>query len=160
MPSTTDWRGLSPVQSTRTDVERTLGPPDQTIKNEQMIYYYPDVVVSFYFTSNPACQEKLPHTSWDVTSDTVTGINIVLRHPPLVSETGIDLTKFRKIKGDFDLVGRYYYTNPETGFAIEVGNNYVVGYLYGPGSKLGKLRCEAAAPPKSGPTVEPDPYRR
>lgn len=144
MPSTTDWRGLSPIQSTRMDVERTLGPPDQKIENDQLTYYYPDVVVYLHFTSNPKCGRKLPYTSWDVTSDTVTGISVVFRHPRLVSETGIDLTKFKKVKGDYDLVGRYYYINSEDGFAIEVGNNYVVGYHYGPGSKLSKLRCEAS----------------
>jgi len=55
MPSTTDWRGLSPLKSTRMDVERTLGPPDQKIENDQVTYYYPDVVVYFHFTSNPKC---------------------------------------------------------------------------------------------------------
>jgi hypothetical protein len=144
MPSTTDWRGLSPIQSTRMDVERTLGPPDQKIEDDQVTYYYPDVVVYFHFTSNRKCGQKLPYTSWDVTSDTITGIRVVFRHPRLVSEADIDLTKLKKVKGDYDLVGHFYYINFEDGFAIEVGNNYVMGYLYGPGSKLSKLRCEAS----------------
>lgn len=78
-PSTTDWRGLSPLNSTRMDVERTLGPPDQKIGNEQITYYLPDVVAFFYFSSNRKCQQKLPYTSWDVTSDTVTGIDVSLK---------------------------------------------------------------------------------
>lgn len=127
------------------DVERTLGPPDQRIDNEQMTYYFPDVVVYFHFTSNPKCRQKSPYTSWDVTSDTVTAIDVSLRHSPLVSETGIDLTKFKKTKGDYDMINHYYYWNLEDGFAIDVRNNYVGGYHYGPGSKHKNLRCEPSA---------------
>ena len=143
-PSTTDWRGLSPIKSTRMDIERTLGPPAEKINDEQMTYYFPDVVVYFYFTSNPKCRQKLPYTSWDVTSDTLTGIDIFLRHQPPVEEAGFDLTKFKKIKGAADMINNYYYVSPDDdGFAIEMTDNYVAGYHYGPGSKHKKLRCEA-----------------
>jgi hypothetical protein len=144
MPSTTDWRGLSPLKSNRMDVERTLGPPDQKIENQQMTYYFPEVVVYFYFTSNPKCREKVPYTSWDVTPDTLTGIFVSLRHPKSIEETGIDLRKYQKMKGDYDLVNHYYYVNPDDdGFSIEVGNSYVGGYHYAPGSKHKNLRCDA-----------------
>jgi hypothetical protein len=142
MPSMTDWRGLSPVKSTRMDVERTLGPPDETIGDELITYRFPDVVVNFAFVSNPKCREKLPYTSWDVTSNIVTGINVSLRQPPLVEESGIDLTKFKKVKGNFDLIDHYYYVNDDDSFAIEVGNKYVGGYHYGPGNKQKDLLCE------------------
>lgn len=147
IPSPTDWRGLSPLKSTRMDVERTLGPPDQNIDNEHLTYYFPDVVVYFYFTSNPKCRQKLPYTSWDVTADAVTGIDVYLRHPPLVEETGIDLTKFKKVKGDFDLVGRFHYLNDDNSFSIEAGDKYLAGYHYQPGSKQEALRCEATKQP-------------
>jgi hypothetical protein len=78
-----------------------------------------------------------------VKADTVTGIDVSLRRPSLVSDTGIDLTKFKRIKGDYDLVDRYYYLNDDNSFSIEVGNNYVAGYHYVPGSKQLDLRCEA-----------------
>ena len=145
VPSTSDWRGLSPIKSTRMDVERTLGPPAEKINDEQMTYYFPDVVVYFYFTSNPKCRQKVPYTSWDVTSDTLTGIDISLRHSPSVEETGIDLTKFKKIKAAADMINNYYYVSPDDdGFAIEVSNNYLGGFHYAPGSKHKHLRCEPA----------------
>jgi hypothetical protein len=163
MPSTTDWRGLSPLKSNRMDVERTLGPPDQKIEDQQMTYYFSDVVVFFDFSSNPKCQQKLPYTSWDVTPDTVTGIYVSLRHPKKVEETGIDLTTYKKIKGDYDVVNHYYYVNPDdNGFAIEVGNNHVGGYHYAPGSQHKNLRCEPTNrrqhPQKPGPSEKH--YRR
>jgi hypothetical protein len=147
IPSPTDWRGLSPLKSTRMDVERTLGPPDQKIDNEHLTYYFPDVVVYFYFTSNPKCRQKLPYTSWDVTADTLTGINVRLRHPPLLEETGIDLTKFKKVKVHSDMVNSYYYLSDDGSFAIDAGSNYVSGYHYQPGSKRKDLLCEASKQP-------------
>lgn len=126
------------------DVERTLGAPERKIDNRQhqMTYYLSDVTVFFYFNGNPKCEKKLPHTSWDVTPDTVTAIDISLKHPPLVADTGIDLTKFKKIDGPSDMIGRYIYLNPDESFAIEVGNNHVANYHYQPGSTQENLRCE------------------
>jgi hypothetical protein len=150
VPSMTHWRGLSPLKSTRMDVERTLGLPERKIDNRQhqMTYYLPDVTVFVYFFSNPKCEQKLPYTSWDVPSDTVTAIDISLKRPPSVAETGIDLTKFKKIEGSSDMVDRYFYLNADDGFSIEVGgNNNVTNYHYRPGSKQQKLRCEPGDQP-------------
>ena len=143
MPETTDWRGLSPLKSTRTDVERTLGPPSQNTDNGVLTYRFPGMVVYFYFTSNPNCQQQLSYTSWNVTSDTLTGIDVFFRPQQLVADTGIDLSKYRKIKGDSDLVDRYIYLNADDSFAIEVGDGYLAGYHYQPGTKQKDLRCES-----------------
>ena len=89
-------------------MERTLGPPAEYSDKEQVTYYFPDVVVYFYFISNPKCRQKLPYTSWDVTADTLTGMDVRLRHPPLLQEIGIDLTKFKKVKGPSDMVNSSY----------------------------------------------------
>jgi len=142
LPSTTDWRGLSPVKSTRMDVERTLGRPDQNLNNEMLTYRFQSMEVDFYFTTNPKCQKQLPSTSWDVPSDTVTAIDVTFRPQPLVADTGIDLTKYKKIEAGGDLLDRYNYFNADDSFAIEVGNNYLAGYHYRPGSKHEYLRCE------------------
>ena len=142
MPSTTDWRGLSPLKSTRMDVERTLGRPNQTIDNTQLTYRFPDMEVYFFFSSNPNCQQKLPYTSWNVTSDTVTGIYVTLRPGPLVADTGIDLSKYKKMEVGGDLLDQYAYLNADDSFVIEVGNNHLAGYHYRPGTKYNDLRCE------------------
>jgi len=141
-PSTTDWRGLSPLKSTRTDVERTLGRPDETIGNDILAYRFPDSVVYFGFTTNPNCERQLPYTSWNAPSDTLTGIDVTFRPQQLVANTGIDLTKYKKIEAGGDLLDRYYYFNADESFVIEVGDNYLAGYHYQPGSKQEHLRCE------------------
>ncbi len=142
VPSTTDWRGLAPLKSTRIDVERTLGPPDHKMDNERLTYRFPDMEVHFDFTSNPKCQQQLPYTSWDVTSDTLTAIDVIIRPGPLVADTGIDLSKYRKIEVGGDLLDRYVYLNADDSFQIEVGNNYLAGYHYRPGTSYKDLRCE------------------
>jgi hypothetical protein len=147
IPSTTDWRGLSPLKSTRMDVERTLGPPSQNLNDELLTYEFQGMVVDFFFTSNPNCQQQLPYTSWNVTSDTLTGIDVTLRPSPLIADTGIDLTKYKKIEGRGDLVDRYHYLNADDSFIIDVGNKYLAGYHYRPGRKQERLRCEPSKQP-------------
>lgn len=142
MPSTTDWRGLSPLKSTRMDVERTLGPPHQKIHDELLTYRFPDMEVYFSFTSNRNCQQQVPYTSWNVTSDTLTAIDVIFRPGPLVADTGIDLTKYKKIEVGGDLLNHYAYLNADYSFIIEVGNGYLAGYQYRPGNNQKHLRCE------------------
>ena len=109
-----------------------------------MTYYFSDVVVIFYFTSNPKCQQRLPYTSWDVAPGTVTAIDVRLKQPVLVAETGIDLTKLTKVKGDYDAPDHFYYVKSDDGFAVEVGKNYVMAYLYEPGSNYSNRRCSVS----------------
>lgn len=77
-----------------------------------------------------------------MTSDTLTGIEVILRPQQLVADSGIDLTKYKKIEAGGDLLDRYNYFNADDSFVIEVGNNYLAGYHYRPGSKQAHLRCE------------------
>jgi hypothetical protein len=123
-------------------VERTLGRPNEIIGREIVTYCFPDGVVYFGFHSNPNCERQLRYISWNVTSDTLTGIDVILRPQPLVAATGIDLTKYKKIEVGGDLLDRYNYFNADDSFVIEVGNNYLAGYHYRPGSKQEHLRCE------------------
>ena len=141
VPSAKDWRGLSPLKSTRTDVEKLLGQPDGDIDPRLMTYYLPDVVVTISLSGNPKCRLTLPYNTWDVTAETVTGIRVSLKRPVVLDE-GIDLTKLKKIMGDSDVADHFYYSDGE-GFSIEVGNKYVMGYVYEPSSKSRNLLCAA-----------------
>ena len=153
-PSSKEWRGLSLLKSTRADVERLLGPPEDNFNNKLLIYYLPEQVVSFGFDGNPKCQEKSKFITWDVSKDTVTTIQLSLKRPVPVAEAGIDLTKLIKRKGDFDRNDHFYYSNPD-GFSIEVAGNrivggeHIMGYVYEPGDNRKHLRCPVADPPTS-----------
>jgi hypothetical protein len=142
-PLAKEWRGLSPLKSTRTDVERLLGPPDDNFEDRLLTYYLTDEVVSISFAANPDCRQTLTTDSWNVSAETVTGIRITLRHQVPVNEAGIDLTKLEKRRGDNDVAEHFYYSNADEGFSVEVGQNYLMGYVYGPRSKQRKLLCPA-----------------
>jgi hypothetical protein len=140
-PSTKEWHGLSPLKSTRADVERVMGKPNINHENKLLTYYLPDVVVSFGFAGNPQCAQKLPYESWDVSAETLTAITVSLKQQVLISDAGIDFTGYAKKKGNSDLIGHYYYSNEEDGFSIEIGPHYIMGYIYEPGAKSNRLRC-------------------
>lgn len=142
IPSTKEWRGLSPIKSTRADIIRVMGKPDDNHENKLLVYYLPDVVVSFGFTSNPKCAQKLPHLSWDVPSDTLTAIGVTLKKPILISDAGIDFTKYVKKPGNYDLIGHYYYSKEEDGFSISVGTKYIMAYIYEPRAEDYNKRCD------------------
>jgi hypothetical protein len=141
--SSKEWRGLAPLRSTRVDVERLLGPPDVNAKDELLTYYLPDSTVNIQFAANPQCKQKLPYGTWNVLPQTVTVIRVGLKNHIPLSETGIDLSKLKKIPGDSDVEGHFYYTNIQDGFSYEVGGNFLMGYIYEPASKNENLRCPA-----------------
>jgi hypothetical protein len=141
--SSKDWRGLVPLKSTRADVERVLGPPKQNIDKKALTYYLSDVVVLINFSGNPKCQESLPYDSWDVGPDTITGLAVMLKKHVPVSESGIDLTKFKKARGASDIPDHFYYSHPEDGFAVEVQQDYVVGYIYRPTANQQNSSCRS-----------------
>ncbi len=142
-PSSKQWRGLSPLTSTRVDVERVLGKPDVNHQNLVWIYYLSDSVVTFNFSDNPSCSHKIPSPSWNVPFDTVTSFGVGLKQPVAIRDFPADLTKLKKIEGDADLTDHFYYINEDDGFSIEVGRGYVMGYIYEPSVKKMALRCPA-----------------
>jgi hypothetical protein len=143
VPSSREWRGLSPLKSTRADMERLLGPPDVSFDRRFITYYLREEVVFVGFSGNPKCQQKLKYETWDVPKETVTWFRVGLRNPVPVAEAKIDLTKLKKLKGDHDVENHFYYSNTEDGFSIEVSGKYITGYIYGPTSKQESLRCPA-----------------
>lgn len=90
---------------------------------------------------------KLPYTSWNVTADTLTGIDVSLRRPPTVEEAGFDLSKFKKVKTNSDMLNSYYYLSDDSSFAIDAGDKYVSGYHYQPGNKQESLMCKPTKQP-------------
>lgn len=145
VPSSNEWRGLSPLNSTRADVERLLGPPKENFDNKLVIYYLPEQVVSFGFRGNPKCKEKSKSITWDVPTETITTIRLTLRRPVPVAEGGIDLTNLTKKKGDLDRDDHFYFSNA-AGFSLEVAGTDIMGFIYEPGSDRKDLRCPVDHP--------------
>jgi hypothetical protein len=138
-----DWRGLVPLISTRTEVERLLGPKEERdivrydLKDKQVMIWY----------SKGSCGST-PDADWNVPINTVTSIHIYLKKPVRLASLSLDFSKVEKMRGDADLSDHFYYINKEEGFGIEVQNlqdgrgEIVTGYLYGPRLKDRVLKCK------------------
>ena len=115
-----EWRGIKPLYSTRTDVERILGQSSDAngrvykLENESAFISYSDGI----------CSQK--SKDWDVPKDTVLTIS-VSSGLTLFSELKVDETKF--VKKLEHLPDVFYYTNSEDGIMYVVDNHYITDVL-------------------------------
>lgn len=143
------WRGIVPLQSTRTDVERLLG------RSKNDIYKVEDQVVYIEYSRFPCDHHNRPGwpetpPGWDVPPDRVVSIVVSLGNKTVpLSSLGFDLSTFKKVRGDGDRPQHFYYLDPEDGFSIECfdfADNQglkVTGFLYSPTSEEEKqFRCK------------------
>jgi hypothetical protein len=134
------WRGIVPLKSTRTDVERLLGKPTGNLFN----YDLPDSTVAFRYSSC-RCGEPCKNDGWSVDPDTVVLIRVDMKGVVRLSDLKLDLGNFEKLPGDYDVLGSARYWDEKEGFAIEGGAGYVSALIYTPEAKDEHLRC----PPNS-----------
>lgn len=142
-----EWRGITPLRSTRSDVERLLGDA----ADEGLVKYdLPDVkVVVGYemFKCDHAPPEgwPIPPPGWNVPPGTVTYVHIAPKwRRPALGDTGIDLQGFKRQEGDSQHIN---YINEEEGFTVQTylpaGGNIetVTAYIYEPTAKDEHMRC-------------------
>ena len=137
-----EWRGITPLKSSRADVERLFGRPMGPLPT----YYLPDNTVTFWY-SRCRCGDKCKDDDWNVPVDTVTSIRVGLKGINRLADLRLDLTKFKKGPGDYDVPGSFVYSNAEEGFAIEGGGDHVSALIYGPRAKDDYLRCRRDSRP-------------
>lgn len=112
------WKEITPLISTRQDVEKILGKP---IEDDiySAVYKTKDerVIVSYKVLET----KKTKSCVWDVPINTVLGFRIYPLKIVLLSETKFDLTKFERESWGYEA----FYTNPKEG--LEVVTNAVPG---------------------------------
>jgi len=129
--STKGWRGIIPLKSTRADVERLLGPSrDKVIA----IYPLPEGRVTLRYSQH-RCDG-----GWNVPAGTVLFISINPEPEPLAN-LKLDLTRYRKEPGDYDVLDHFYYRNEEEGLSFSVLGEIVLEHIYGPTAADRHLRC-------------------
>jgi len=132
------WRGLVPLHSTRSDVERLLGPGKDACN---CAYDLDDANVLILYSEGD-CNNGTTG-GWLVPSGTVLRITVHVKPRPRVSELGIDISKFEKRQaGHLKDVFEYY--NAEDGITLEVREGTVLGFYYGPAQEDKedkRLRC-------------------
>jgi hypothetical protein len=129
-----DWRGIIPLHSTRTDVERVLG---RTADGKNRSYYLDDVNVFFVY-SEGTCEDGNSR-GWNVPAGTVIGYQVVPKKRPKFSELEIDVNKFEKSR-DPEVADAHYYISEE-GLKIAVHGDTVLQFFYEPSAKDEFLRC-------------------
>ncbi len=127
---TNQWRGLRPLFSSRSDVERLLGVP----KSVGSIFIYDGVNESVevrYATGNCA----LAYEKWNVPLDTVTSIEVTPSTTILVRDLRLDQAKYQRQKSlhPDNIID---YDNAEAGIIVHAlrvdGCEQVLSFIYRP----------------------------
>jgi hypothetical protein len=76
-----------------------------------------------------------------------------------LAELKLDLTKFDKVQGDFDVIGHFYYIDEDEGFSIsahelEGGSDALISaFVCGPRSKEKPMQCKPGRWRVAPPTI-------
>lgn len=134
------WNGITPLHSTRTDVEKLLGKPKEC-KYGVCEYVIEKERVSFRYI-NKQCE-----SGWDIPKDTVISIEIT---PFTIDKKSFDELKLDKSKFTYrvDDVFQGTWTNAEDGLSYEFGHvdKYLDYIRYFPKKSDNNLRCNGFPP--------------
>ncbi|HKV35768.1 MAG TPA: hypothetical protein VJP89_15635 [Pyrinomonadaceae bacterium] len=141
------WRGLVPLSSTKSDVERLFGKPSSVLASRPVYSFEKENVLFTYAQGNCDPQDS----NWNVPPGTILEIEIVPQVIISVNDLGFDLRKFRDEKWDHP--ESLVYTNIDEGVTIrtrtiEIPNAVTSIKLSGSSHDL-KLAC------KPSETVKP-----
>ena len=132
------WRGITPLHSTRKDVERILGISRDPCK---CVYKTDSEVITIDYARQTCHQNP---DGWNIPSDTVMTITVSSTTPPLFSDLKIDERKYKQTR-DMHTTAIYYF-NEEEGITYQVSDDGTVGTIvYGPSTSDSKLRCREFA---------------
>jgi hypothetical protein len=128
-----EWRGIVPLQSTRADVERLLGPPKQ--QNTFAYYYsFPTEIAVIWFQSGPCDQFGI---GWNVPTGTVTSIGVI----PKGSLRKEKLLGGNKFEAQDANAGFFYYTDESEGFSVDTLKGIVTSLEFAPPKTADDQRC-------------------
>lgn len=130
-----EWRGITPLHSTRDDVVRLFGTSptggnwDYEFENERVFfdYQYP----------NKLCGQQWGF--WNVPLYTVLGIEIYPKNKITFTDLPLDISKYKKSRTCDP--GRHHYYNSEEGINYTVKENIVEGISYRGTDKDKNLLC-------------------
>jgi hypothetical protein len=125
------WRGIVPLHSTRSDVEKLLGPVpgwNYFLENETLHFEYQ--------TPETECGQK--SALWNVPLDTVLAILVVPKERKSIAEYGIDSTF---VKSHTDLLNMFNYSNEDEGVEYSATRDIVDRIIYLPARKDWILAC-------------------
>ena len=132
------WRGLEPLTSTRTDVERLLGKCPGPNLNSCVYDTAQETIVVVY--SDGLCEKDWPF-GYNVPVDTVIRIEVSPREYVHIKDLEIDVGSYeKKLNSDASVT----YVNDLEGVVIRVFDGKVGWITYRSTAKQEELRCPAA----------------
>lgn len=134
------WRGITPLRSTRADVERLLGKSEP---GTEAVYKDKDDVVKVSY-SRIQCDY-----GWRVKPNTVISLMIYPKVPLKVADLGIDEKRFQK-RRDLNLENVYYYMSEAEGlnYTVDSAAGVVTTIEYYPAKRDNRLKCPLKPKPK------------
>lgn len=142
-----DWNGISPLRSTRDDVEHKLGQSEDSCR----CLYRTAKETVFVEYAKASC--KGPLFGWNVKADTVLQITVHPNTKQRFSDLSIDERKYVRTGHDGGVTD--YYTSVDDGVRYAVQNGEVVYVEHRPSSKDKQLRCEGFPDYDGGIRVPP-----
>jgi len=126
------WRGIEPLHSTRSDVEKLLGRSPYgsiyELENERVYFDYQ--------TPDTECGKTLAR--WNVPLYTVLGIIVVPKEKKPIAEFALDRTY---IKGRTCMPWTFHYFNEDEGITYSATKDLVDQITYTPALKDRRLAC-------------------
>jgi hypothetical protein len=101
------WRGITPLHSTRADVERLVGPPT-TSHGVAFTYETKEERILVFYSAGP-CKNNVSE-EWNVAPDPVLSITIHPNARLLIANLKLDESKYQKIP-DKHAQSKVYYVN-------------------------------------------------
>ena len=137
------WKGIVPLITKRSEVEKILGAPANRCENFCKYKNGDDEIFIQY--ADEACSKE---NKWLVPSGTVTEISVYPGEGPKFSSLKLNRRKFKKTN-DPELHGYAWYGNDKEGITYSVSEEgRVTGiHLYGTADRRQKLRCPSTPTP-------------
>lgn len=133
---TKEWRGIVPLHSTRTDVEKVLNVKSSSKFVE--VFELDGESVMIVFAEHPC---KKSYEKWNVPIGTVLEIGITPKTEMLLSDLNIDIKTFKKTIEVGKDIAVTRYADENNGFIIETAKGKVIGLSYLPTKKDDHLLC-------------------
>lgn len=137
-----DWRGITPLRSTRADVELLFGR-SSIVDGSWAVYQTKEEAISVLFASGPPCGSNADN-EWRVPRGTVISMTISPKTRVLLSTLNIDESKYQKIHDPHDL-NRIEYRDKEKGESISVVDDEISSFRYFAASEDFILHCSGSS---------------
>ena len=139
-----EWRGIVPLQSNRSDVQRLLGKP--ALEGRNIEGFDIDGVRVLVMYVRKRCEQGLPGDwgNWNVPANTV--LNVYVPFPREVRPADLKALDLEALKSETDHSGATYYHDRKEGLDYHVNRlGFLEATVYGPAEEDAKLLCKKKA---------------